>query len=210
MYKIACKTRVLAASALMSFASFSAHAVVITTDGMTASDNGVIYKSEFQGDVLTLSIFADNISGLLAGANSLDQLTFSGMRPPGPAHSSFFLNAATMSGTSAEIGLACNGSAGGGQICFSGMGDAIVQGVPLTYKIAFDYTGSRIDFDSFNLRAIYTGQRLNAAGSSLVNFRAGETVAVDATEVPEPASLAIMGLGLGLVGFATRRKKHVA
>lgn len=205
-------TRLLAAAAIMACASFSAQAVVITTDGTTTSDGGVTYKSEFQGDVLTLSIFADTFTGNLVGASSLDQLTFSGMRRPGAAYASFFLNGATMTGASTQVGSLCNGSAGGGQICFTGLADAISRGAPLTYKIAFDYTGPPIDFDDFNLRATYTGQRLNGANRP-VNFRAGELVAIDAkeaAEVPEPASLAIMGLGLGLLGFTARRKKKAS
>ena len=65
-------------------------------------------------------------------------------------------------------------------------------------------------FDNFNLRAIYTGQRLNLAGTRLVPFQANETVAINAKDVPEPASLAIMTLGLGLVGFSRRRRNQAA
>lgn len=203
-------TRILAVAALMAFTSVSAQAAAITTDGTTISDNGVIYKTAFQGDVLTLSIFTDGASGALAGANSLKQLTFSSMRPPGAANSGFFLNSATMTGSSTQDGLACNGSSGGGQICFFDMNDSFMAGTPLMYTIAFDYAGPAIDFDNFNLRAIYTGQRLNQAGTRLVSFQAGETVAMNAKDVPEPASLAIMTLGLGLVGFSRRRTNQAA
>lgn len=203
-------TRTLVVAALMALTCITTRAAVITTDGSTVSNNGVIYQSVFDGDVLTLLIFTDGISGALTGANSLKQLTFSSMRPPGAANSSFFLNSATMTGSSTQDGLACNGSSGGGQICFFDMNDTFVQGTPLVYTIAFDYTGPKIDFDNFNLRAIYTGQRLNAAGTRMVTFQAGETVAMNAKDVPEPASLAIVTLGLGLVGFSRRRKNRAA
>ena len=203
-------TRSLVVAAVMALTCVAAQAAVITTDGSTVSDNGVIYKSKFDGDVLTLSIFTDGISGALAGANSLKQLTFSSMRPPGAANSSFFLNSATMTGSSTHDGLACNGSSGGGQICFFDMNETFVQGAPLVYTIAFEYAGPKIDFDNFNMRAIYTGQRLNAAGTRMVSFQAGETVAMNARDVPEPASLAMMTLGLGLVRFSRRRKTLAA
>lgn len=203
-------TRTFAAAVLMAFASVSAQAAVITTDGTTTSNNGVIYKSAFQNDVLTLSIFAGGASGSLAGAGNLKQLTFSSMRPPGSANSSFFLNSATMTGSSTQDGLACNGSNGGGQICFFEMNDPIMLGTLLNYSIAFDYAGPAIDFDNFTLRAIYTGQRLNNAGTRMINFQAGETVAMNAREVPEPASLAMLGLGLSLVGLTRRRKTRAA
>jgi hypothetical protein len=203
-------TCILAIAAFVALTALSARAAVITTDGTTISDNGVMYKTSFQGDVLTLSIFTDGASGTLAGANSLKQLTFSSMRPPGAANSGFLLNGAAMTGSSSQDGLACNGSNGGGQICFFDMNDPFVPGTPLMYTIAFDYVGPAIDFDNFNLRAIYTGQRLNPAGTRFVNFQAGETVAINAKDVPEPASLAIVTLGLGLVGFSRRRRNQAA
>jgi hypothetical protein len=209
MYKCFRNPRILAAAVLMACASVSAQATPVFTDGTTTTAKEVTYKSEFQGDVLTLSIFADEATGTFAGINSLKSLVFSGLKPAGAANRFFLLDGATMMGSSTQDGYSCGGSNGGGQICFDELNDAIVAGDPLIYKIKFDYSyGTNLDFDKFNVKATYEGQRLNAK-NKLIHFSVAETATLNAAEVPEPASLAMMGLGL-VAGFARRRKGGVA
>ena len=204
-----CSSRLLAAFVLMACTSVPALAAPIFVDGTTTTVREVTYKSQFQGDVLTLSIDADDATGTFSGINNLKSLVFSGMKPAGAANRFFTLDGASMTGSSTQAGLACGGSNGGGQMCFFDLNDALVAGSPLVYTIHFDYTGPSIDFEMFNVKATYTGQRLNG-NNKLVSFQVAETATLNATEVPEPATLAMFGLGLGLASFARRRRASLA
>jgi hypothetical protein len=94
--------------------------------------------------------------------------------------------------------LVCNSGLCGDQLLFTGIGTVTGNGYdPSIFLINWSATG--------NCKQAASGG--NLCGSDIVGTWNVTITAIGPRQVPEPGTLALMGLGLALLGFSTRRRK---
>jgi hypothetical protein len=207
MFKPFRNSRFLAAAALMAVA-MSASAGVVT-------DKGINYTATMTGNVLNLEIDASGRTADLKNATFLDSLKFSGIDGltggkilNGPVSPDpLFGSDLGWSGKFTNPNGKNNEYVTFTPNTFLGFGGNVPLVDNMIFK--FEFLGTGLDFSNMLLTADYDF----ASGPNK-----GAKIGLDLTapyvppvsQVPEPASIAMMGAGLGLIGFMRRRKTAVA
>jgi len=75
-------------------------------------------------------------------------------------------------------------------------------------KFSFEFTGANLDFSKLGLKATFLANSAQSDSITALNVTAAETPAETPAEVPEPASVALLLGGLGLMGAARRKAKR--
>lgn len=160
----------------------------------TLTFQGVTFESSFAGNVLTIEIDAVGRTGDWASAVSMDTIaikdvgTYSFVSLSGPG------GAWTYSGNE----LNASGCAGGlsGNACFShapvALGDDMI--------FNFTFSGGPLNLDVPHLKVHFLDANGDKQGSLL-----SQNIT---TPIPEPETYAMLLAGLGLLGFAARRRKQ--
>ncbi|OON62335.1 hypothetical protein B0920_02340 [Massilia sp. KIM] len=187
------KTTLIKAAALAALAC----GLALPAAAGTLTYQGVTFTSSWSGNTLTLEIDAANRSGDWAGASTLGAIqlkdigTFTDVSlvsAPGGA------SAWTLSANE----LNANGCAGGAHVgkgaCFSG--ERVALGDDMVFQ--FTFGGGAPMLDAPHLKVNFFGEGDRKVGSLL-----SQTIA----PVPEPETYAMLIGGLGLVGFAARRRR---
>jgi hypothetical protein len=159
---------------------------------------GVTFTTTYTANTLVLEIDAAGRNGDWASAVSVDALqiknvgSFASVSMSGPGGVWTFdpeeLNASGCDG----------GGGGGGRACFTHAPVALGDDMVFT----FTFTGGVLDLDTPHVKVHF----LNAAGGkqgSLLSMNVPGTPSL----IPEPETYALLLAGLGLLGFAARRRK---
>lgn len=189
------KTTLIKAAAVAALAA----GVALPASAGVLTYQGVTFTSSWTGNTLTLEIDAANPEGDWAGATSIGALQLKDIG----SFSDVTLTAApagAMDWTMSSHELNAKGCGGGGHAgrgaCFSG------TRVALTDDMVFQFTfsGGAPHLDAPHLKVNFFGERDAKLGSLL-----SQTIA----PVPEPGTYAMLGGGLALLGWLTRRRKGV-
>lgn len=203
--------RFLAAAALMAVAATASAGVV--------TDKGISYTATMTGNVLNLEIDAKDRTADLKNAAWLDSLKFSGITgltgakvisgpvSPGP----IFGSDLGWSGTFTDPNKR---KAGDEYVTFTpntflGFGGDVSLVDNMTFK--FEFLGTGLNFSNLLLTADYDFLKSANKHTSIGLDLTPPVVVIPelppVAAVPEPATFAMMGLGRGMVGFMSRRRK---
>jgi hypothetical protein len=214
--------RTIALAALLGTTAMTAQAGVLTQDGVT-------FASAWSGNVLTLEIDAAGRTGGWSGATGLAALAIKGVG----SYTSVAVNAApggtddwNLSGAELKASgcSATTSGAAGSRMCFYGQQIALAD--DMVFKFTFD--GAGVTAAEPHVKVEFVDARGNKVGSLLSQtLPAGMPPATDlpttlpadtddiadaaadvggSASVPEPRSIALLLGGLGLMGFALRRR----
>ena len=159
----------------------------------TLTFQGVTFASSFAGNVLTIEIDAAGRTGDWSSAVSMDVIaikdvgTYSGVSLLGPG------GAWTYSPNELDAN-GCTGGVSGGA-CFSH--SAVALGDDMIFNFAFD--GGPLSLDAPHLKVHF----LDASGGKQGSLLSQNI----ATAIPEPETYAMLLAGLGVLGFAARRRR---
>lgn len=184
----------------------------VETAGLTGAASFSFAGASFAGGetTLLLDVILTNTSGgditdsiiTAFGFDSDPNVIDAGATPDGdPFDDAFQSNVFFPGGPTVEIcfsnqpmGANCSGNNSGGGVAF---------GVSEMFQISLIYSGditdSMVTLDNF-------GVRYQGIDSSVLNDASGYGVMTDTPEVPVPAAVWVMGLGLAGLGGAIRRK----
>jgi hypothetical protein len=194
--------KIILASALAIAALGTASAGVVTSKGIS-------YTATLANNVLSLEIDAAGRCCNLSGADYLDGLTFGGITNltggqiiQAPANNASIFGDIGWTATFINVNGNTNDTEAITANTFLGLGGTVALVDNMFFQIKFlgnnlNYSGLFVnaDFDFF-------GVANNMSDKVFLNT----AVTPPSTHIPEPASLAMMGAGLSMLGFMRRRK----
>jgi hypothetical protein len=196
-----CVTRAIISVLLAAGCLSAANAGVLTSDGVT-------FTATRTATTLTIEIDAAHPSGGWANAKTIGAI---GLQSIGKFDSASMTQGPGAANGWAHLSQELNpsGCAGGNQpdkiVCYSGTHVALTD--DMIFKFAF--TGSQFDLSNPALKVEF----FDAAGKkngSLLSQDILAALEVPPTHVPEPATVALMLGGAGLIGLIKRRRKACA